>query len=343
MPIRIGLIGCGKITERLALPQLRGCAKAVVAALVDEDRSRAERLADQFEVDRSLIWTDWTRMLREADLDAVGVCVPNDLHAEVAVAALNAKKHVLVEKPIARTLVEADAIVEAARANGRSVMVEQTQRFDPVHEVAYDVLRSDLLGRVTQLHGRIGHAGPEYWFGAEQSWFLDRQRSGGGALIDVGIHILDLLRWLSGKQVRRICCQAKTLQKRMTVEDTAHALIEFTDGAMGSFEVSWITRPYEVTTTFSGERGRLQTVSGSLNAVTLHLGKGGADSGALLGECALQVPAKSRYGGAYPYFVDCLLRKTPPAVSGEEGRASLEVILAAYESVRIGGWVELPL
>ena len=341
-PVRIGLIGCGKITERLALPQLRGRSDVVVAALVDRDRSIAQRLADQFEIDQRLIWTDWTCMLKEADLEAVGVCVPNYLHAEITVAALNAKKHVLVEKPIAMTLAEADAMIEAARTNERYLMVDQTQRFDPVHEVAYEILRSDLLGRVTQLHGRIGHAGPEYWCGSETSWFLDTRQSGGGALMDVGIHVLDLLRWLSGKQVRRVCCQGKTLQERTAPEDTANALLEFTDGALGSFEVSWATRPYEVTTTFAADRGKLQTSSGSVNAVTIQLGRCGVDSGALLGACAPPVPAGSRYGGAYPYFIDCLLHKTPPCVSGEEGRASLEVILAAYESIRRNEWVELP-
>ncbi len=342
-PVRFGIIGCGKITERLALPQLAACAKAEVAALVDTDRAAAERLADRFRIDRRLIWTDWKRMLREAEVEAVAVCLPNHLHAEATVAALGAKKHVLVEKPIATTLAEADAMIAAAKAHERFLMVEQTQRFDPVHEVAHELLANGTLGKVLRLHGRLGHAGPEYW-STTSPWFTEKRQSGGGALIDVGVHILDLLRWLSGKDVKRLCCHAKTLQKSVAVEDNAAVLLEFTDGTMGAFDVSWTTHPYEVTTTWYGQKGQLRTAIGAEHPVRVQLCKADGDPNQPLGEeLRPAIPATSRVGGAYPYFAECVLTGTPPFVSGEEGRATLEVILGAYESMRTGGWVDLPL
>ncbi len=344
MPVRIALIGCGNITERLALPQLTHCAGAAVAALVDINRQAAQRLAAQFEISSCPIWTDWRQMLREAEVDAVAVNLPNALHAEVVIAALRAKRHVLVEKPIALTLAEADAMVDAARKSERVFMVEQTQRFDPAHELARELLQGGTLGAVTQLRGRIGHAGPEYWAGSPASWLVDPRQSGGGALIDVGIHIADLLRWLSGKEVRRICCQAKTLQKRIPVEDNASALLEFTDGTLGSFEVSWTTRPYEVTTSFYGERGTLRTSLGSAVPVTVRYADLAGDPNQPLGdEAHPPVPASSRRGGAYAHFVECITTGAVPLVTGEEGRATLEVVLGAYESVKSGGWVTLPL
>ena len=343
MAVRVALIGCGKITERLALPQLTRCPGAEVAALVDLDRRAAERLAAQFGLASCPIWTDWKAMLREADVDGVAINVPNVLHAEVAIAALQAGKHVLVEKPIALTLAEADAMIEAAGSRKRILMVEQTQRFDPAHEVAQELLRGGSLGAVTQLRGRIGHAGPEYWAGSPASWLIDPKQSGGGALIDVGIHIVDLLRWLSGKSVRRICCQAKTLEKRMSVEDNASALLEFADGALGSFEVSWTARPYEIATQFYGERGTLRTSIGSAAPVTVRYADLQGDPNHLLGEEAHPaVPVLSRVGGAYRVFVDCIATGARPFISGEEGRATLAVILAAYESVKTGKWVTLP-
>jgi len=344
VPVRFALVGCGKITERLALPQLQGCPDAEVTALVDTRRAAAKRMADRFGIDRGRIWTSWKRMLREAEVDAVAVNLPNVLHAEVAIAALEAKKHVMVEKPMALTLAEADAMLDAARANRRLLMVEHTQRFDPVHEVAYDLLRRKALGEVTQLRGRIGHAGPEYWSGTTRSWFTDKRQSGGGALVDVGAHIVDLLRWLSGKRVKRICCQAKTLQKRVRVEDNASALLEFSDGTFGSFEVSWTTRPYEVTTQFYGERGQLRTTVGAAHPVVVrYCQRKGDPNKPLRGDVPIAVPAASRRGGAYPRFVEAITAGRPLAVPGEEGRRTLEVILAAYESVRVGSWVELPL
>lgn len=339
MSVRFALIGCGKITERLALPQLAGCADAEVVALVDTRRPVAERMAAAFGIAPQRIWTDWRQMLREAEVDAVGVCLPNDLHAEVAIASLEAKKHVMVEKPIATTLAEADAIIAAAKANQRVLMVEQTQRFDPIHEVARDVLQEGTLGRVTQLRGRIGHDGPEYW-SEDSPWFTDGARAGGGALMDVGIHIADLLLWLSGKSVARVCAQAKTLEKRVAVEDNASALLEFSDGTLGSFEVSWTTHPYEVTTHWYAQRGTLQTRLGAVPPVVYTVAP---DPRVPPEEVRPAVPAHSRYQGAYPAFVRSLLDRTPPPVSGEEGRAALEVVLAAYESARRGGWVTLPL
>ena len=279
-------------------------------------------------------------MLREADVDAVAVCLPNDLHAEVTIAALEAKKHVIVEKPMAVSLEQADAMLRAARANGRQLMVEQTQRFDPVHETAYDVLRSGRLGDLVRVHGRLGHAGPEYW-SPTSPWFTVKSQSGGGVLMDVGIHIIDLLRWLSGKQVKRICAHAKTIRKLIEVEDNASALFEFTDGTIGAIEVSWTIRPYEVTTDSYAERGTVRTALGSATPVVVQFSQ---PDGSLMGEAFHpSVAPASRLGGAYPAFINALVQETQVPVPGEEGRSTLEVVLAAYESARTGRWIDLPL
>ncbi len=343
MALRIAVIGCGKVTQRLALPQLAACPDARIGALVDVNRRVAQAVARRCGVDRRLVWTDWRRMLRQADVDAVAICVPNDLHAEVAVAALSAGTHVLVEKPMALTLAEADRMIAAANAHRRVLMVEQTQRFEPAHEVAYALLRRGALGAILQGRGRLGHAGPEYW-SRTSPWFLQLRRAGGGALMDVGIHMLDLLRWLSGKDVARICCQAKTLRKHTTVEDNASALLEWTDGTLGSCEVSWTTRPYEVTTDWYGTCGTLRTRLGAAHPVAIDWSHAdGRPKRVSARQHYPAVPKRSRWGGAYAYFVRCILTGTRPFVSGEEGRKSLETVLAAYESARTGRWVTLPL
>ena len=342
MALRLALIGCGKITQRLALPQLAACAGARVTALVDVNRRLAETVATRFDIDRRLVWTDWRRMLRQAEVDAVGVCLPNHLHAEVTLAALAAKKHVLVEKPMALSLAEADRMIAAARAHRRVLMVEQTQRFEPAHEVAAMLLRRGAIGPVTQVRGRLGHAGPEYW-SHTSPWFTQRAQSGCGALMDVGSHILDVLRWLSGKDVARVCCQAKTLRKSVAVEDNASALLEWKDGTLGSFEVSWTTHPYEVTTDWYGARGTLRTRLGASHPVTIDWSNPDGSPRKASGQLRYpRVPKTSRHQSAYAYFVRCIQTGTRPFISGEEGRKSLAVILAAYESARTGRWVNLP-
>ena len=343
MPVRFALIGCGKITERLALPQLAGCRDARVTALVDTRRTAATRVARLFGLQRCPIWTDWKRMLREADIDAVAVNLPNILHAEVTIAALKAKKHVMVEKPMALTLAEADAMLEAARTYGRSLMVEHAQRFQPAHQVAYRLLRRQgVVGRIHRLRGCMGHAGPEYWAGTRRTWLTDQRRAGGGVLTDVGVHLVDLLQWLSGKRVRRVLCQVKTLEKRVRVEDNASVLLECTDGTMGSFDVSWTTRPYEVTTHFFGDRGQVETSLSASRQVSVRLAQRRGDPNhPLVAPRHPLVPRARRGGGAYPGFVRAILRGQAPPVSGEEGRDALEVVLGAYESARLGEWVEL--
>ena len=342
MPVRFGLVGCGKIAERLALPQLLACPEANVTALVDRDRAAAERLAEQFGLDPRGIWTDCETMLRQADVDAVGVCVPNRLHRDVTLACCQAKKHVMVEKPIALTLGEADEMVAAARDASVRLMVEQTQRFEPSHEVAKALLDDGAVGRVSSMRGRIGHAGPEYW-SRTSPWFTTKAESGGGALIDVGIHIIDLLRWLSGKAVARVYAKTATLEKSWDVEDHAVVLLEFTDGAVGVAEASWTTRPYELCTAFYGDQGTLTTAHGRATPVVVQRVGAGGDPNTPAESVTPNVPKTSRVGGAYPYFVQCILANRRPLCSGEEGRATLEVVLAAYRSAEQGRWVELPL
>ncbi|PIQ84008.1 MAG: hypothetical protein COV75_04390 [Candidatus Omnitrophica bacterium CG11_big_fil_rev_8_21_14_0_20_63_9] len=340
--VRFAIVGCGKITERLALPQLAHNRHAAVAALIDINRTSALRMARQFHIDQRLVWTSWRRMLRYADVDAVAVNVPNALHAEIAVAALEAGKHVLVEKPIATTLADADAMIAAARRHRRVLMVEQTQRFDPAHETAHRLLRAGAIGAIREVRGRLGHAGPQYWAGTTKTWLTDRRLSGGGALMDVGAHIVDLLRWFSGKRIRRLCCRTSTLHKRLKVEEAAAAILEFEDGTLGAFDASWTTQPYEISTVCYGDRGTLRTSFGRGPRVALELSRRRGDPNQFDRPVQYpKVPDGSRQGGAYAAFIRSIRTSTPPLISGAEGRATLEVLLAAYESAKTRRWVEL--
>jgi predicted dehydrogenase len=344
MRVRIALIGCGKVTERIALPQVTACPQALVTALVDRRRAAARRLARRFGLGRCPIWTDWRRMLRQAEVDAVAVNLPNALHAEVAIAALEAKMHVIVEKPMALTLAEADAMLAAARAHRRLLMVEQSLRFHPVHEAARALLRRRAIGGVTQVRGYLGHAGPEYWAGARRTWFTDRRVAGGGALMDVGSHLVDLVRWLPGKDIRRIFCHATTLEKRIGVEDNAAALVEFDDGAVGSFAVSWTARPYQVMTHFCGSHGQLRTVLGDDPPIVLQRSRRTGDrSRPTDAPVYPTVPAPDQREGAFRSFIESIATHRAPSVPAEEGRRNLAVVLAAYESMRTRAWVTLPI
>lgn len=342
--IKVGIIGCGKISERASLPNLVNYKeKCKVVALCDIIKPKAEELAKKFSLGGADILTDWKALVKRRDIDAVFVNTPNYLHEEMAVGAANHKKHVLVEKPITISLKAADNMVNAAKKNKVFLMVEHTQRFDPVHQAAKKVLDSGVLGKIHNIRGRIGHAGPEYWSEGKAHWFYDKKKSGGGAMIDIGVHIADLIRWFAGKKISEVFATIKTLEKKVPVDDNATVLLKFADGSKGEFECSWTTRPYEVLTYIYAEKGKLTTAIGKEHPVTLTLAKTqkGEDPNCTLEESYPAIGPGGGWENAVHYFIDCVIKKEQPFVTAEEGREALKVVLAAYESNKTGKWVKI--
>ncbi len=342
MVVKLGIIGCGKITERACLPNLKDHPQTKISCLCDINKSAAQNLIKKFELEAVDIYTDYEEMLKRDDLDAVYVATPNYLHEPMAVAAAEHKKHILVEKPITISVKAADEMIKAAKKNNVFLMVEQTQRFDPVHQAAKEVIDSGILGKINIIRGRIGHAGPEYWT-KTSDWFYDKKKSGGGAMIDIGVHIADLVRWFAGKKVKAVCADITRLEKKMPVDDNGNILLKFDDGSIGGFECSWTTRPYEVNTFIYGEKGKMTTSLGRANPVIVTLAKTqkGEDPNCTLQEITPGIGPGGGWTNAMHYFIKCVLEKRKPFVDGEEGRATIAVILAAYKSAEEGKWVEL--
>ncbi|MCS6801467.1 MAG: Gfo/Idh/MocA family oxidoreductase [Chloroflexota bacterium] len=184
----VAIVGCGlvgtKRAQALASGQLRVCA--------DLDRERAERLARPA---GALATTDWRHAVERNDVDLVIVATTNDALAEVAVGALEAGKHVLVEKPAARSLAELAQIEEAATRSGRLVRVGFNHRYHPAVLQARRLFEAGALGELMFIRGRYGHGGR---VGYDREWRADPARSGGGELIDQGVHVIDLARWFLG-------------------------------------------------------------------------------------------------------------------------------------------------
>jgi len=342
--IRVGIIGCGKITERASLPNLVNYQdKCRVVCLCDIKKERAHRLAKKFALENVDILKDWRKLVKRDDLDVVFVNTPNYLHEQMSVGAAKNGKHILVEKPIAISLKAADNMINAAKDAGVFLMVEQTQRFDPVHQAAKKVLDSGVLGKIHNIRGRIGHAGPEYWSEGKSGWYYEKKKSGGGCMVDIGVHIADLVRWFKVKKVVGVFARIQTCEKKIPVDDNATVLLKFADGSKGEFECSWTTRPYEVLTYVYGEQGKLTTSIGSQQPVKLTLattGKGKDPNNVLKEEFPRTGPGGG-WENAVHYFIDCVRKKQKPFVSGEEGKETLKVIMAAYQSNRTGRWAKV--
>ena len=343
MAVKIGIIGCGKITERASLPSIKNYPKAKVVALCDCEIDKAREKKKSFGLEGAEVLIDWKKLVTRKDIDAVFVNTPNYLHAEMAIGAASNGKHVLVEKPITISAKAADNMINAAKKRGVFLMVEQTQRFDPIHQAAKKFIDSGKLGRINMIRGRIGHAGPEYWSEGKAHWFYDKKKSGGGAMIDVGVHILDLVRWFSGKKIIEVCANIRTVEKPVSVDDNGSVLLRFEDGSIGHFEASWTTRPYEVLTFTYGQNGKLMTAIGSDRPILAKMAKvgRGEDPNCLLEDITPPVGSGGGWENAIHYFIDCVEKKEKPFVSGEEGRETIKVILAAYESAEKGRWVKV--
>ena len=249
--LRIAVIGAGSISD--AHLQAYGAnPEAELAAVCDRNGARARAKAEAFGAART--YTDYRELLAQPDIDAVSVCTWNDSHAEISIAALEAGKHVLCEKPLCRTVEEALRVEDAVRRSGRVLQVGFVRRYNGNTQLLKSFIDAGELGSIYYAKAsclrRLGNPG---------GWFSDRSRSGGGPVIDLGVHIIDVCWYLMGRpKVKTVSANTyarlgnranvKNLSfykaadydaERNDVEDLANALIRFENGASLAVDVSF--------------------------------------------------------------------------------------------------------
>lgn len=280
---------------------------------------------------------DLDALLARPDVDVVSVCVPSGLHAEVGIRAARAGKHLAVEKPIDVTLDAADRLIEAARAAGVALTVISQHRFDPGLIEAKTLIDEGALGRLV-----LGEASTKWY--RTQAYYDSAAWRGthamdGGSLMNQGIHYVDLLRWCMGP-VREVTALCATQTHQIEVEDTSLAALRFTSGALGTIVAS--------TSVFPGFAQRLE-ITGTGGTVTIEdgaivrraFGSGADEPGGPPGGAAAagSNPAAVDVASHAAQLADLLTAigaRRDPAVTGEDGRAALEIVRAVYESARDG-------
>ena len=190
--VRIGVIGCG--AGRFHAQQYASMADVELVALAGLDQDRCREIARRCDIPR--IYQDYAELLAQPDIDGVSICVPNHLHAPMAIAALQAGKHVLVEKPLTTTVAEGEAMAEAAARTGRVLMVVFNYRFRNDSQILKRHVEAGNLGKI--YFARAGWLRDQGIPAGAGGWFTDKARSGGGCLIDLGVHMLDLALWSIG-------------------------------------------------------------------------------------------------------------------------------------------------
>ncbi len=220
----VGIIGCGGIGKKRAA----NLAGARLVACADAQPGRAVSLAAT--VPGAVACADWRELLQRGDVDVVVVATTNDVLAEISRAAVEAGKHVLVEKPAARNVAELDPVIAAAQQAHRLVRVGFNHRYHPALLKAHALLESGVLGPLMFVRGRYGHGGRP---GYDKEWRADPARSGGGELIDQGVHLIDLARWFLG-DFAAVDGFAHTYFWNMPVDDNAFLLLK-TPGQQAAF------------------------------------------------------------------------------------------------------------
>ncbi|RCW47633.1 Gfo/Idh/MocA family protein [Paenibacillus prosopidis] len=336
--VRVVVVGCGSISKYRHIPEYAANKNVELVAFVDPVIERAEKYA---ELHGGKAFADFETMLAEVKPDAVSVCTPNALHAPMSIAAANAGAHVLVEKPMAVSDEEAEAMIEAAKKNGVHLMVGHNQRFMPPHVKAKQILQSGVLGKVLTFRTSFGHPGPDGWSvdGAD-SWFFRKEEAIMGAMGDLGVHKSDLIRWMLDDEVSEVAGFVGTLHKKGTeVDDNASCLLRMKSGAMGTLVASWTYYKGEDNSTILWcENGVMKIGTHPDDQVILELRNGTVEKHKV---GAISTNDKQETSGVIDAFIESILTNTTPAVSGEDGRASLKVILCAFESQATGKFVSV--
>ena len=323
MPLRVAIIGCGLMGHKRAA-SLAGCRLAICC---DLDAARARTLAGKYP---GALWsTDWRVAVMTPEIDVVVVATTHDMLAAVAVEAARGGKHVLLEKPGARRACELNAVAEAARSTGALVRIGFNHRYHRAFRKAREIIDSGALGPLLSIRGRYGHGGRP---GYEREWRADPARSGGGELIDQGIHLIDLARWFLGN-FPRVRGRLATLFWNMPVEDNAFLLLETARGQIAFLHASWSEWKNLFSFEICGRNGKLEMsgLGGSYGTERLTLHQMTPEMGPpLTTECEFLGPDDSCQFEFAEFLEDIRLGRQPrPGIA--DAQAALRIVEQIYE------------
>ena len=323
--INLGIIGFGiegKVMLRNSL-LLKGARIEAVADLSEKARNAAKTCGVKN------VYGKYEDLLNDDKIDGVIISLPNFLHQEAAVKSAEAGKHILLEKPLARSVEEGEKILSAVKKNGVKLMIGYDMRFDPVLNRIHDQVANGYFGEVqiaeaTNISGgpfspRSDSIGPV----RVPSWWLDKELAGGGALLDLGSHLVDLLIWYFGE-----VASASSFLKyvfRTDLEDAATCILKFKNGPVATVKVGWFSK------------GFIQSlqVCGTAKNTLVQLAPDSTSS--IIWKGIVRKFGRNKNSPYYlelQHFVSCLQKDEQPQPSGEEGLRSLQAISSAYRNAQ---------
>lgn len=350
--LRIGIVGCGGIANGKHMPSLAKLDTIEMVGFCDIVEDRAKQAAEEYGAKGATTTTDYEKLVSDPNIDVVHVCTPNESHARISIAALEAGKHTMSEKPMAKRAADAKKMVEAAKKSGKKLTVGYQSRHRADSQFLYRACRDGKLGDIyyAKAHAIRRRAVPTWGV------FLDEEKQGGGPLIDIGTHALDLTLWLMdnyepqtvlGKTYHKLSQRENAANawgswdpKKFTVEDSAFAYIVMKNGASITLESSWALNTLQVDeakTTLCGTEGGADMIGGlRLNGeeysrlwdTKVELGAGGAAF--YDGQVETEADREARL------WIEAILNDTDPVVLPEQAYVVSQILEAIYDSCRTG-------
>jgi predicted dehydrogenase len=341
--VRVGIIGSA-FSSNIHAEAFEEVPEAVLTGACSPNKSHVEEFARKWKIPVAV--TDYRKLLDRKDIDVVVVGIPNDLHCEVVSAAAKAGKHVILEKPIAHTLKDAEAMIAACRKHKVKLMYAETICFSPKYVRAKKLVEEGAIGKLYMVKQGEKHSGPH------SDWFYDVRRSGGGSIMDMGCHGIEWARWMYGKPKPKSVvahCQRVLHTGRTKGEDNSVVIVEFEGGGIAVIEDSWAKHGG------MDDRVELYGTDGVVYCDLLHgssmetysakgYGYAVEKAGETKGWTFTVFEETHIYGFPHEmsHFIRCILDDGTPRETGEDGRATLEIIYAAYESAGTGKKITWP-
>jgi UDP-N-acetyl-2-amino-2-deoxyglucuronate dehydrogenase len=335
---RIALVGCGRISRNHfeAIARVEGLELVGVADVIPERAEAAGRA-------NGVPWfTSLDDMLQGVECDIVAVATPSGLHPEHGAQAARAGKHVVSEKPMAISLEGADRLIAACRHAGVRLFVVKQNRLNPSVQLVRRAVEKGRFGRIHGANCTVRWARPQDYYDQAPwrgTWAMD-----GGAFMNQASHYVDLIQWLAGP-VESVVAITATQERKIEAEDSGAAVLHFENGGIGVIDVTMLTYPrnLEGSITILGDRGSVKIGGTAVNRIDTWMFAEYDDDDKLVDAASTNPPSVYGFGheGYYRNVVSVLRGEAEPGTDGSEGRKSLEIILAIYESARTGRRVQL--
>ena len=356
--LKVAVIGLGHLHPRGYITLFENCPKAEVVAAFDEDEALVTSFCNDFDIKG---YTDLDELLDSENIHIAAVFLPHSDCANAAIKCADKGIHLLVEKPIAKTVDEVRAVAEAVKKNHVKITTGYCWRYHPVVKAMKDCIDQGFIGSIVTVEARLAAGKVERYIEGHAKWMLERAKSGGGPMVNLGVHWIDLLCYLLKDNIEQVCAVNTKTSDKYDIEDTSVAMLKFGKGAVGVLSTSYIVPDcfpngrdlyigikgtdgvLSYSPRYEGEQG--SSIAGQTDVLELY-----SDSEKLAGSSArkfvFELDRVSGYSGymgkAYlDDFVDSIIEDREPFITIGQAIDILSVVEAIYKSDQRGSWVRV--